>query len=224
MYRFQNSNATNDETKGRWATLKAEDDRPAVNTSLPARMAPKLAPTTLAQATFDKNASQSHASQSHVSHASQTRTTLKPAIKSVTLTLDDFPSLSKPKTPSTLKPSAPSAPSAPSSSYANLSKDWAKKQQEDKEKEKEEKEAAARWNALQREQREKEERSFQRTGIISFPHIQKKVDSDDEKYLEDERVISEDDDLSLEEEEEEEEEDFVTDEGWGNRKHKYDMY
>ena len=211
MYRFQNSTASNAGASNRWATLKSEDDRPAVNTSLPARMAPKLAPTTLAQATQ--------------SHASQSRSTPKPAIKSVTLTLDDFPSLSKPKAASTLMASAPSVPSsAPSASYANLSKDWAKKQQEDKEKEKEEKEAAARWNALQREQREKEERSFHRTGIISFPYIQKKVDSDEEKYLEDERVISEEDDLSLEEEEEEEEEDFVTDEGWGNRKNKYDMY
>ena len=206
MYRFQGSTATNEESKGRWATLKSEDDKPAVNTSLPARMAPKLAPTTLAQAT----------------HAP-----LKPMNKKAapaSQSLDEFPSLSKPKAQSApLAPSmAPSEPSAPSASYANLSKNWAKKQQEDKEKEKEEKEAAARWNALQREQREKEERSFQRTGIISFPHIQKKVDSDEEKYLEEERVSSEED-LSLEEEEEEEEE-FVTDEGWGNRKHKYDIY
>jgi hypothetical protein len=205
MYRFQGSTATNEESKGRWATLKS-DDKPAVNTSLPARMAPKLAPTTLAQAT----------------HAP-----LKPMNKKAapaSQSLDEFPSLSKPKAQSApLAPSmAPSEPSAPSASYANLSKNWAKKQQEDKEKEKEEKEAAARWNALQREQREKEERSFQRTGIISFPHIQKKVDSDEEKYLEEERVSSEED-LSLEEEEEEEEE-FVTDEGWGNRKHKYDIY
>jgi hypothetical protein len=212
MYRFQGSNGANgvNETNatngGRWATLKS-DDKPAVNTSLPARMAPKLAPTTLAQAThatFDKNA------------------TLKPMNKKAapaSQSLDEFPSLSKPKAQSA--PSAPSVPSAPSASYANLSKDWAKKQQDDKEKEKEEKEAAARWNALQREQREKEERSFQRTGIISFPRVQKKVDSDEEKYLEEERVSSEED-LSLEEEEEEEEEDF--DEGWGNRKHKYDIY
>jgi hypothetical protein len=146
----------------------------------------------------------------------------------MTESLDEFPSLSK--TSSTLKAAVASAwaPKAPTSStaasYANLSKDWAKKQQEDKEKEEKEKEAAARWNALQREQREKEERSFKRTGIISFPHIQKKVDSDEEKYMQDEREISEDDDLSLEEEEEEEEEEFVTDEGWGNRKHKYDIY
>jgi hypothetical protein len=134
----------------------------------------------------------------------------------ITESLDEFPSLSK--TSSTLKAAVASSTTA---SYANLSKDWAKKQQEDKEKEEKEKEAAARWNALQREQQEKEERSFKRTGIISFPHIQKKVDSDEEKYLEDEREISEDD-LSLEEEEEEEEEDL--DEDWGNRKHKYDIY
>jgi hypothetical protein len=218
MYRFQGSNgvsavngASGANAGGRWATLKSEDDRPAVNTSLPARTAPKLAPTTLAQATqatqatLDKNATQA---------------TLKPMNKKqtpMTESLDEFPSLSK--TSSTLK-AAVAPTSSTASSYANLSKDWAKKQQEDKEKEEKEKEAAARWNALQREQREKEERSFKRTGIISFPHIQKKVDSDEEKYMEDEREISEDDDLSLEEEEEEE--DF--DEDWGNRKHKYDIY
>lgn len=189
----------------RWANLKET----VVNTSLPARMAPKLVPTTLAQATHT-----SHTSNASYTPHNKSYKKVQPAP-----TLDDFPSLTASK---------PSAPVPETLNFASLSRDWAKKQKEDEVAQKEKAVADAIAARFLQEAREKEQAENQllrriRVGVTHIPS-QRKPDSDDEKYKEDD-VVDDDDSFSdtpdeeYEEEEEEEEED-----GWNGRKHRDDLY
>ena len=169
-------------------------------------MAPKLAPTTLAQATKYGAQATKYGSQA------------KGAQKAPTL--DDFPSLK----PEALK--APEVPEAPKATfnYASLSRDWAKKQKEDEIA----KAAAAATEAMTQrilhEKREKElaENQMIRRIRVGMAHIprQRKPDSDEEKYSE---KSSEEEPLSDEPEEvyEEEEEE---DDDWNGRKHRDELY
>jgi len=192
----------------RWGNLE--------NTSLPARMAPKLVPTTLAQATQGANATQG-------AHARSGR----PAP-----TLDDFPSL-QPKAPKAPKvepkvaPKVAEAPKEPKvSNYASLSREWAKKQKEDEIAQKEKAAAEVITQRFLQEQREKdfEEKQMIRRIRVGMAHIPRlrKPDSDEEKYSEkssEEEMLSDEPEEVYEEEEEEEEDDV-----WNGRKHRDDLY
>ena len=175
---------------------------PVVNTSLPARMAPKLAPKTLAQATTYNNPYTSHK-----------KVQAAP-------TLDDFPSLTISKPTASMKLTA--------FNYASLSRDWAKKQKEDEIAQKEKAAADAITQRFLQEAREKEhaEKQMIRRIRVGMTHIpsQRKPDSDEEKYEEEEEVEEDDSFSDTPDDEYEEEKDEDEDDGWNGRKHRDELY
>ena len=165
-------------------------------------MAPKLAPTTLAQATTYNNPYTSHKKV-------QTAPTL-----------DDFPSLTISKPTASVKPST--------FNYASLSRDWAKKQKEDEIAQKEKAAADAITQRFLQEAREKEQAEKQmihriRVGMTHIPS-QRKPDSDEEKYEEVEEVEEDDSFSDTPDDEYEEDEDEDEDDGWNGRKHRDELY
>ena len=171
-----------------------------VNTSLPAKMAPALAPATLSALT-----------------AQEKRTPLK--VKEVALSSEDeFPSLGGKKV-------AQVKVTQPTKSFSELSKSWATTQKEDEAKAKEEEKEALR---LQQLQQAKEAEEFVRGGVqnlsVRTKHLryvnQRADDEDDTENL---TPPEEDDeeDLPYEEEEDEEEE---CDGNWNARKHRDELY
>ena len=194
--------------------------KPVVNTSLPAQLAPKLKPVTLASATAAPLAPLKHGK----------------AAANVS-SMDDFPSLGKlaAKPPAVAKPLAVES----GTSFASLSRNWAQQQKEEDAKAKEEaaREAAreASWKQFQQQEREKEaseNSQMQRISISNGLHLlnKKKGDSDDEKFFEDERIHYSDDHYSSDEPDEEaydddeNEEEYANDGTWDPRKHRDDLY
>ena len=186
--------------------------KPVVNTSLPAQLAPKLKPVTLASATAAPLAPihvKNHKAAANVS------------------SMDDFPSLGG---KSVAKPMAASG-----TSFAALSRNWAQQQKEEDAKAKEEAEREASWKQFQQLQREKEaidNSSMQRISLSGAVHLlnKKKGDSDDEKFFEDDKSRHSEDYYSSDEpdeevyEDEENEEDYVNDGTWDPRKHRDELY
>ena len=187
--------------------------QPMVNTSLPAQTAPKLVPTTLAQATKATQAQQAQHAQ-HAQHAQQA--TLAPlSRKTVAIaSLDEFPSLGGPK----------KAPVSTGNRFAELSKAWAVKQKEDAAVAEEERKKEAKLQSMQMKEKEREEMELRRVGLVAIPsHLfhRKKESSDEEKEVE---PNSDEPYSSDEPHEEEEEEEEYTNDGWNNRKHRDDIY
>ncbi len=184
--------------------------KPVVNTSLPAQLAPKLKPVTLASATAAPLAPLKHGK----------------AAANVS-SMDDFPSLGK----SVAKPLAV----ASGTSFASLSRNWAQQQKEEDAKAKEEAAREASWKQFQQQEREKEaseNSEMQRISISKGLHLlnKKKGDSDDEKFFEDDNVHYSDDHYSSDEPDEEvfdddeNEDDYVNDGTWDPRKHRDELY
>jgi hypothetical protein len=176
-----------------------------VNTSLPAKEAPSLKPATLASLTTVKD-SVSSVATSFSNMRFEKKQAYQPLTKSAPLTSDDFPSLGSNK---------PSAPKPTMTNYVALSREWAKKQEEDKiaEKEAAEKEKLKQQvERMTREQNEKEFNEFRNRNIV-LPS-RKKTNDDTRKldigcYESDGSVEEEYEsppEYELEEEEEEEEE------------------
>jgi hypothetical protein len=183
--------------------------KPVVNTSLPAQLAPKLTPVTLASATAAPLAPLKHGK----------------AAANVS-SLDDFPSLGKSVAKSTV---------VSGTSFAALSRNWAQQQKEEEAKAREEAEREASWKQFQLQERAKEaseNSEMQRISLSGAVHLlnKKKGDSDDEKFFEDDRVHYSDDHYSSDEPEEEvydddeNEEDYINDGTWDPRKHRDDLY
>jgi len=119
--------------------------------------------------------------------------------------------------------------------FAELTKEWARKQKEDEAKAKEEAEKEAELARLKRlrdEEMEKEARLLVKVKTTLYVDSKKKPDSDDEKELDigchvsdvpsdEDHYIS--DDATYDEEEEEYDEERG-DEGWNGRKHRDDLY
>lgn len=182
--------------------------KPVVNTSLPAKLAPKLEPVTLAAATAGA---------------------LEPMCikqkKTANMTsMEDFPSLGG-------KPVAKIAVAA-KTSFASLSRDWAAKAKEDEAKAKEEAAAEARLKQFRASELEKEAAeafAIRRIGA-SMTHIQsrKKVDEEDLKYIEDEAQVAEEtyssDEPVEEVYEDEEDGEYDCDGVWDPRKHRDELY
>jgi len=171
-----------------------------INTSLPAKMAPILAPATLSALT-----------------AQEKRTPQKS--KEVALSSEDFPTLGK----KTVKSSQ--VTQVTSKSFSELSKEWAKTQKEDEAKAKEE--AAAEAQRLQQQQK-KEAEEFIHHGVqhlsIRTKHsryVNQRADDEDDTENLTPPEDDEGDDLPYEEEEEEEEE---CDGNWNARKHRDELY
>lgn len=171
-----------------------------VNTSLPAKMAPALAPATLSALT-----------------AQEKRTPLK--AKEVALSSEDeFPSLGGKKV-------AQVKEVKPTKSFSELSKSWATTQKEDEAKAKEE--AAAEAQHLQ-QQKKKEEEEFVRGGLQKLSlrtkhlrYVNQRIDDEDDTENLTPPEEDDEDDLAYEEEEEEEED---CDGNWNARKHRDELY
>lgn len=187
--------------------------KPVVNTSLPAQLAPKLKPVTLASATAAPLAPINIKNQKAAANVSS---------------MDDFPSLGGKKA---AKPLAV----ASGTSFAALSRNWAQQQKEEDTKAKEEAEREASWKQFQQQEREKEaseNSEMQRISLSGAVHLlnKKKGDSDDEKFFEDDHVHYSDDHYSSDEPDEEvydddeNEEDYVNDGTWDPRKHRDELY
>jgi hypothetical protein len=99
-------------------------DKPLVNTSLPAKEAPRLAPATLASITSTTATTTATATASITSTLSNLRLEKKfIPLSKVHLTDDDFPTLGSKKP---VKPAL-----VQGTNFATLSREWAKKQEED---------------------------------------------------------------------------------------------
>lgn len=191
-----------------------------VNTSLPAKMAPKLAPATLASLTTNHEAT-APKPYSLSERLSELRTGTsgfapyqKPyqapssvaltSVKKPTNTEEEFPSLGA------AKPKTVAASGKPS--FSELSRDWGKKQKEEEEKAKEE----AKKEADHQRQLLQEQEKRQNIRIIPV-RIAKKKQKEEELPLSD---LSDDPPMEYEEEEEEEE----CEDGWNGRKHRDELY
>ena len=182
--------------------------KPVVNTSLPAKLAPKLEPVTLAAATAGA---------------------LEPMCikqkKAANMTsMEDFPSLGG-------KPVVIRDATSTTTSFASLSRDWAVKAKEDEAKAKEEAAAEARLKQFRAKELEKEAAeafAVRRVGA-SMSHVQsrKKVDEEDMKYIDDESAMAEEmysSDEPVEEEYDDEEDEYDCDGVWDPRKHRDELY
>jgi hypothetical protein len=186
--------------------------KPVVNTSLPAQLAPKLTPVTLASATAAPLAPLRMKNSKAAANVSS---------------MDDFPSLGG-------KSVAKSAVVS-GTSFAALSRNWAQQQKEEDAKAKEEAEREASWKQFQLQEREKEaldNSAMQRMSLSGATHLlnKKKGDSDDEKFFEDDNAHLNDEHYSSDEPEEEvyddeeNEEDYTNDGTWDPRKHRDELY
>jgi len=185
--------------------------KPVVNTSLPAKLAPVLAPVTLASATAAPLAPISIKQQKHVANVTS---------------MEDFPSLGGKKFNATSV--------TPKMSFAELSRSWADKQKEDEAKAKEEADKLRFAEQLEHTERmrlEKEALALRRAGLMSLPSLnKKKVDSDDERYLEEEKSANSDEPYSSDDhvddnyDDDDEEEEYVNDGSWNSRKHRDELY
>jgi hypothetical protein len=186
--------------------------KPVVNTSLPAQLAPKLVPVTLAAAT--------------AAPLAPIRVKNSKAAANVS-SMDDFPSLGG---KSAAKPLAVSG-----TSFAALSRNWAQQQKEEDAKAKEEAEREASWKQFQLREREKEaleNSAMQRISLSGAVQLlnKKKGDSDDEKFFEDDKSHHSEERYSSDEpedevyEDEENEEEYVNDGTWDPRKHRDELY
>jgi hypothetical protein len=218
-----------EETDG-WQTVpsKPRYTESMINTSLPARHAPSLAPATMASLSVPTGQPVPvvHPMPSiplvKTGYAAPSipLTPLAPLRKPV-VTADDFPTLGGPK-----KTAVETAPKS-AMKWADMSKDWAKKQKEEEEKQKEEKERdrmmlQTQMNAERLKEKEEME-ARKRFGIITLPSMMKKSDDEPlpsyhEDRLSDEEYVSD----PLDDEEEDDEE--ITDDDWHSRKHRDELY
>jgi hypothetical protein len=173
-----------------------------VNTSLPAKMAPALAPATLSALT-----------------AQEKRTPLK--AKEVALSSEsEFPSLGGKKVSQVIQVTQVKA----TKSFSELSKSWATTQKEDEAKAKEEEKEALRLQ----QQQAKEAEEFVCGGVQNLSvrtkhlrYVNQRVDDEDDTANLTPPEEEDEDDLPYEEEEEEEED---CDGNWNARKHRDELY
>jgi hypothetical protein len=197
-------------TPSRWA--REEDiyrispkKQTLVNTSLPAKMAPALAPATLSALT-----------------AQEKRAPLK--AKEVALSSEDeFPSLGGKKVSQVTQVTQVTQVKA-TKSFSELSKSWATTQKEDEAKAKEEEKEALRLQ----QQQAKEAEEFVSGGVQNLSlrtkhlrYVNQRVDDEDDTENLTPPEEEDEDDLPYEEEEEEEED---CDGNWNARKHRDELY
>lgn len=221
-------------------------DKSVVNTSLPAQLAPKLAPATLASITSNGSAPLASTSggtgsgpkKSFASKfAEQTRIAsdpnYKPPPKVVDVTSEsDFPSLGAPKKPIGAWGAKPAAnvvtepdvkPAV--TSFADKAKEWAKKKEEEAEK--------ARRKAITEERRRREGELIRTLPILGFRRRQDYNDEDEEEDYnpnydesslgDDSYEVPENDGEPSEGDEEDEEDEFNQNVGWDGRR-RDDLY
>lgn len=192
----------------RWAKLddKPVDkpyEKPLVNTSLPAKMAPKLEAKTLASATAVKPLAP-----------------IRPSRVANVTSMDDFPSLGK-----TVRPVQPVSTTF---NFASLSRDWAQKQKEDESKAKEDADKLAimqQFNQNAQEKEDKERSELRKQGFVSLAAFStKKKETYEEEEENSDEPYSSDDPADDVYEEEEKEEEYGCDGVWNSRKHRDELY
>jgi hypothetical protein len=210
--------------------MKEKTNQSLVNTSLPAKEAPSLKPATLASLTVKSDISATTAAFSNMRFEKKseyqplTKSSLAKSslTKPAPFTSDDFPSLGS-KKPATATASATVKTNA--TNYAALSRDWAKKQEEDKIAAKEEAEKEQHRQQVERMVREQNEKEFKefRSRTVVLPS-QKKADNDTRKLdigcYESDGSVEEEYESPPEydpEEEEEEDEEEEYNAHWGDR-------
>lgn len=190
------------------------NDKPLVNTSLPAKEAPSLTPATLASLTSN--------GENIPTIPHRPYNAYKPRSKTVNINLtsdNDFPSLGSVS-------KKENAEVAAKPSFATMAKEWAKKTKEEEEVKKKEDEKNALIEA-ERRKKEKEDRALFTSinaNLSKLLHSKPQDDSELHKYEEDH--TDEDTSISDEEtyEEDEEKNEYVDDDAWNKRRNKYDMY
>jgi hypothetical protein len=239
-----NSFGQNTTTPNRFAAL-ADDfkrDKPIVNTSLPAKEAPKLVPMTLASLTSKGGATPVASSSGgpkksfaakfaeQAKHASDPN--YKPPPKPVDFTsADDFPALGAPKKAAAgawgAKPVVNTVVEDEKPavvSFADKAKEWANKRAEEEEK--------ARLKAINDERLRRDADIIKTMSIIRLSRRQDyNDDNDEEEYnpnydessLGDDSYEMPEDDQEPSEEEEEDEDEFNQNVGWDGRR-KDDLY
>ena len=222
---MSNSFAALDDVKEDVPIKQEETAKPLVNTSLPAKQAPVLAPATLASLTsngapprpfsFSPPGLEIKAPIFKQEHAKQKQKPLEPA---------DFPALGSKKPTSIAL--------VQKTSFSELSKEWAKKQKDDEMKLKEEKEKEALTQRVLNKQKDDEENA-RKMGIVRVPmHIlSKKLDPEEEamrkREMEEENYDDEEsmfESVRAEYVEEEEEDEYECDGNWNQRKHRDELY
>jgi hypothetical protein len=180
-----------------------------VNTSLPAKDAPKLVPSTIASLTSNVTSSFKEMNLEKVS-------IYKNQPKSVSLTEDDFPTLgSKPAAKPVVKPTM---------NFAEKAREWAIKQKEDERiaaEEAEKERTRISVERMMKEKAENEEKFYKKT-LITLASVKKTNEWD--RYDDRNDELSDYDDepyeSPLEEEEEEEEEEDEYQSHWDGRRYR----
>ena len=197
-------------------------EKPLVNTSLPAKEAPALAPATLASLTSNGETDPTPTPARFAAYKPRGKFE-SGGSRDVNLTSDqEFPSLGS----VSKKEAIGVTPSGPS--FASMAKEWAKKQKEEEELKKKEDEKNALIEA-ERRKREKEDRALLTSINTNLSKLlySKTRDEDDPRFIEDEMDRVEDESSLSDEEtyqEEEEPQEYVDDDIWNKRRNKYDMY
>lgn len=212
-------------------------EKPLINTSLPAKEAPKLIPATLASLTSNNGLNSAVNNGSKRTFASKFAEEIKnisdPNYKAPLKTVDvtsenEFPSLGAP-TKSVggawgSKPKNQIVEPEPTLSFANKAKEWAKQ--------KEEEENEARKKAIEEEKLRRENEIHKRMNIVNVNRYTRQYPSDDEddEYVNEDSSLGDDsyevpeyDEEPSEEEEDEENDEFNQNIGWDGRR-KGDLY
>jgi hypothetical protein len=183
--------------------------KPLVNTSRPAKEAPKLESGTLASLTKQSTSYQPLSFQKN---------------KPVSMSDDkEFPSLgsSKKVTEQTLN-----------TTYASLARRWGEQKKEDEERQKKEAKELAEKTRLEKELAEKERRSFQ-VRSHSIYALSNRHNDDDDKYdigcdnrvaLDDDSYESPVNDEYVDDDDDDENNEDDQDDGWNRRRNKNDLY
>jgi len=185
-----------------------------VNTSLPAKEAPKLVPATLASLTSSGDVSSIH--DSFKTMNLEKVSIYKGNSKKVSLTEDDFPTLGKPSV----------AAVKPAMNFAEKAREWAAKQKEDERiaaEEAEKERIRISIEKMIKEKQEEEEKHYKKK-IISIASVKKTNELELERNTRYE--LSDEDEpyespYEEEEEEEEEEEDYQT--HWDGRRYRDEL-
>lgn len=207
-------------TNNRFATLS--DEKPLVNTSRPAKEAPKLVPATLASITSNGQGGKGTYAAKMAEMAKITANpNYVPPPKPIDVSSEsEFPSLGGPK-----KNAVVIEPVKKSNSYASLARDWAKQKEEEEEEE--------RLIKLRLEEEEKEKALFKSMTILSkrrkMRNEYSQEDDDDDNQYEESSLAGDSDDSDLHDEsetsedEQYEEDEFNQNVGWDGRR-RDDLY
>lgn len=181
-----------------------------VNTSLPAKEAPKLVPATLASLTGDVSSMNSAFKGMNLDKVS----IYNGSHKKVNLTENDFPSLGRPSLTQT---------ATPAMNFAEKAREWAKKQKEDARiaaEEAEKERVRINVERMMKEKEEKEAKIYKKT-LISIPSVKKTSELD--RYDDEHDNLSDYEEEPYEspvEEEEEEEEQEEYHSHWDGRRYR----